>query len=312
MCTLCEFRSAGPSPNWTASRAASPACSRTPLRAPPAGQPGRPRVTGPSTGCTSWPRRPAPSAPTPTWSPRCLTRCRSARSRARGRPRGPWPSRPIRTGCTASSRPVFYGPARNPPPSWPPAQQLQRTSDVPMKVRWDDGRTAPTSALNGDPPSKAQRWARTPAPPGPVHAMASGRKGGPGGRVSSIWLQARRRLVASSRSPRTRSSPTPSATARSNSTASRCVTMDARTPCSSGQRARWLGRRPGPRRRPVGRRGAGRARGGRQPVRPGRRCGPAARDVWVARRFPSRVAGRGGRSLPPCPAGRKAATAICG
>jgi hypothetical protein len=29
VCTLCEFRSAGPSPSWTASRAASPACSRT-------------------------------------------------------------------------------------------------------------------------------------------------------------------------------------------------------------------------------------------------------------------------------------------
>jgi hypothetical protein len=44
-------------------------------------------------------------------------------------------------------------------PSWPPAQQLQRTSDLPMTVRWDDGRTALTSALNGDPPSKAQQWA---------------------------------------------------------------------------------------------------------------------------------------------------------
>ena len=43
-----------------------------------------------------------------------LTRCRQARSRARGRPRGPWPSRPIRTGGTATSRPVFSGPARNP------------------------------------------------------------------------------------------------------------------------------------------------------------------------------------------------------
>jgi hypothetical protein len=33
------------------------------------------------------------------------------------------------------------------------------TSDLPMTVRWDDGRTALTSALNGDPPSKAQRGA---------------------------------------------------------------------------------------------------------------------------------------------------------
>jgi hypothetical protein len=46
----------------------------------------------------------------------------------------------------------------------------------------------------------------------------------PARRDSSIWAQALRRLVASSRSPRTRSSPTSSPTARSSSTASRWVT----------------------------------------------------------------------------------------
>jgi hypothetical protein len=84
-------------------------------------------VTDPTASPGTWVMPMTPQAtPTPTWSPRCLTRCRQARSRARGRPRGPWPSRPIRTGGTASSRPVFSGPARNPPPSWPPTQQLQR------------------------------------------------------------------------------------------------------------------------------------------------------------------------------------------
>jgi uncharacterized protein len=131
-----------------------------------------------------------------------------------------------------------------------------------------DGQTPPRSRPAPHP-------ARSPTPP-----AGSGQRHGRG--------QALRRLVASGRSPRTCSSPTPSATARSSSTASRSANARPRLPGRVAQplSARpdwWRGRRPGPRPRPGGRRGAGRACGGRRRARPGRPGGPAARDRRVAR-----------------------------
>jgi hypothetical protein len=64
--------------------------------------------------------------------------------------------RVARSGSAAPPRRGRCSPVQQGTPSPILAAGSSAAADIrlPMKVRWDDGRTAPTSALNGDPPSQ--------------------------------------------------------------------------------------------------------------------------------------------------------------